>query len=153
MYATFGRNHGVQLIDDHVLYFADNGLERGEVIAMARLSGRDEDVGWFSHIFCLVGLRCITCSETDSNLLSSVGKIMFGDFVQRPDEVSLNVVCQRFDGGDVNGVNFLFQLVSRARRTSWSMTVRKAVSVFPELRTKEQAIFVHDRGWRVFGGV
>ena len=147
MYATFGRNHGVQLIDDHVLYFADNGLETrrsdGDGEAFWRC---DEDVGWVSQHFLSVGLRGVTGTKADSDFLSTIWKIMFSDFVQRANQVTLDVVGEGFDGRDVNGVYFLFQLFveGQTHQLVDDREKRREGLTRTGRRTKEEVVLVHD---------
>ena len=95
MNTTLGRNHGVQLIDDHVFDFTDDGLEAwgSNGNGQAFWSG-DQNMGWLTQHFLSVRLRGITGTQANTNLLSTVRKVVFGDFIQWTDEVSLDIVGQ-----------------------------------------------------------
>ena len=99
MDAALGGDHGVQFIDDHVLHFGNDRLEAWRGDGDGEAFGRgDEDVRWGSQHLLAFGLRCVTGSQPYPNVLGPVGKITFLDFLERADQVALNVVGQGFDG-------------------------------------------------------
>ena len=51
-------------------------------------------MGWLTQHFLSVRLRGITGTQANTNLLSTVRKVVFGDFIQWTDEVSLDIVGQ-----------------------------------------------------------
>ena len=101
----------MQFVDDHVFDFAHDGLETRRRDGNGEAFRRgDENMGRVPEHFLTVGLRRVAGSKTHTDFLGSVGKVTLGDFVKWTDEVALDVVGQRLDGRDVNGVNFLLQL-------------------------------------------
>ena len=112
MNTTLGRDHRVQFVDDHVLDFTHDGLESRRRDGDGQTLGcRDENMRRIAQHFLSVGLRRITCSKTDSNFLGAVGQVLLSDFIQRSDEVALDIVGEGLDGRDVDGVNLLLQLL------------------------------------------
>ena len=98
MDAAFGGHHGVQLIDDHVFDFANDGLETRRSDGDCKALGcRDENVRGVSQHLLPVGLRRVPGAQSNTDFLRSVWKIMFGNFGKRTDEVSLNIVGQCLD--------------------------------------------------------
>ena len=73
---------------------------------------------------------------------------MFSDFVQRANQVTLDVVGEGFDGRDVNGVYFLFQLLvkSQSHQLVDNREKRRQGLTRTGRRTKKQVVLVHNCG-------
>ena len=73
---------------------------------------------------------------------------MFRNLVERANQVTLDVVRQRFDGRDVNGVNFLLQLLVQGKANQLVDHGQKGREGFTRTRgrTQQEVLLVHD-GW------
>ena len=119
MNTTLGGDHRVQFVNDHVFDFADDRLKprRGDGDGQTFWC-RDQNVRRVSKHFLSVGLRRVSCSQTDTDFLSTIGKIVFRNLVERANQVTLDVIRQGFDGRDVNAWTFFSNFLSKARRTN-----------------------------------
>ena len=87
------------------------GWNRGDVMAMARLSGVVMRIwGGLRSIFCRSDCE-VSPVKTDPNFLGVQSGGILSDFIQRSDEVALDIVGKGLDGRDVDGVNLLLQLL------------------------------------------
>ena len=83
----------MQFVDDHVLNFTHDGLETRRRDGDGQTLGcRDENMRRIAQHFLSVRLRCITCSKTDPNFLGAVRQVLLSNFIQRSDEVALDIV-------------------------------------------------------------
>ncbi len=73
---------------------------------------------------------------------------MFRDLVERTNQVSLDVVRQRFDGRDVDGVDLLFQLLVQSEANQLVNHAQKGREGFTRAcgGTQQEMLLVHD-GW------
>ena len=125
----------VNLVDDHGAHAAEHAASaHGRQHDVQRFRRRDEDVRRLAKHARARRLRCVAGAHGDANLRERLaGRVeALAQLGERPLEVALNVVVQRFERRDVEDLHRVRQRRRRSPSTmSWFSSQRNAVSVFP----------------------
>ncbi len=118
MGAAFGRDEGVDLIDDDGVDGAQGGGSLGGEQQVEGFRGGDEDVGGMAAEAGAFGLRGIAGADGDLGGTKGDASVASegGDGFERRAEVAFHVDCEGFEGADVEDAALGFSSRSLARR-------------------------------------